>query len=100
VPTQLSALTDETFPQDPEPMRSSCWTSGVSGAGRAVANCLGIALVAEGNAAIYQREGIVAVPVSGIPTSELALVWRHEDSSDAVRDFIDAATHPRPDDHR
>ena len=65
----------------------------------AVANCLGIALVAEGNAAIYQREGIVAVPVSGIPPSELALVWRREDTRDAVRDFIDAATHPLHDDH-
>ncbi len=60
----------------------------------AVANCLGIALVAEGNATIYQREGIVTVPVSGIPPGELALVWRHDDSRDAVRDFIEAAARP------
>lgn len=60
----------------------------------AVANCLGVALVAEGNATLYQREGIVTIPVAGLPPSELALAWRTGANNHAVRDFIDAAMEP------
>jgi len=58
----------------------------------AVANCQGVALVAEGNAAMYQRDGIVTIPVTGLPPNELALAWRAAGSNPAVRDFVDAAT--------
>jgi len=57
----------------------------------AVANCQGVVLVAEGNAAIYQREGIVTIDVTGLPPNELALAWRAGVGSTAVVDFVEAA---------
>lgn len=48
-------------------------------------------LVAEGNAAIYQREGIVTIDVTGLPPNELALAWRAGVGSTAVVDFVEAA---------
>jgi len=56
----------------------------------AIASCLGVALVAEGNASLYRRDGIVTIPVTGLPPSELALAWR-PGADHAVRDFVDAA---------
>ncbi|GAA1578617.1 LysR family transcriptional regulator [Actinomadura kijaniata] len=50
----------------------------------------GIVLLASGNAAIYRRPGIGAVPVTGIAPCELALAWREGDHRVAVRDFVDA----------
>jgi DNA-binding transcriptional LysR family regulator len=56
----------------------------------AVASGLGVALLAAGNAEIYQREDFVARPVSGLSPSELAVVWRTGDQRQAVRVFVDA----------
>jgi DNA-binding transcriptional LysR family regulator len=56
----------------------------------AVASGLGVVLVAEGNAAIYQREEVVCRPVTGLPPSELAVVWRAEDSRRAVAVFVES----------
>jgi DNA-binding transcriptional LysR family regulator len=56
----------------------------------AVASGLGVALLAAGNAEIYQREDFVARPVSGLSPSELAVVWRTGDQRHAVRVFVDA----------
>ncbi len=55
----------------------------------AIANGVGIALLAEGNAAIYQRPGVVARPVDGLSPSELAIVWRRDDDRDVVADFVE-----------
>ncbi|MCF2529946.1 LysR family transcriptional regulator [Yinghuangia soli] len=50
----------------------------------------GIVLLAEGNAAIYRRPGIAAMPVSGLPPCELALAWAAGDHRPVVRDLVEA----------
>ena len=49
-----------------------------------------ITLLAEGNAGIYSREGIVCIPVSGLEPAQLAIAWRHGDRRPAIRDFVQA----------
>jgi DNA-binding transcriptional LysR family regulator len=49
-----------------------------------------ITLLAEGNAGIYSREGIVCIPVSGLEPARLAIAWRHGDPRAAIRDFVQA----------
>ncbi|MFD0684352.1 LysR family transcriptional regulator [Actinomadura fibrosa] len=54
----------------------------------ALENGSGIVLMASGNAAIYRRPGIAAVPVTGLPPSRLALAWRAGDHRTAIRDLL------------
>lgn len=54
----------------------------------------GIVLLAAGNAAIYRRPGVHAVPVTGLPPSELAVAWRRGDDRTVVRDFLEALPTP------
>jgi DNA-binding transcriptional LysR family regulator len=49
-----------------------------------------ITLLAEGNASIYSREGIVCIPVTGLEPARLAIAWRHGDRRPAIRDFVQA----------
>ena len=49
-----------------------------------------ITLLAEGNADINSREGIVCIPVSGLEPARLAIAWRRGDRRPAVRDFVQA----------
>jgi DNA-binding transcriptional LysR family regulator len=49
-----------------------------------------IVLLAEGNALIYSRPGIVCVPVSGLEPARLAIAWRRGERRLAVRDFVRA----------
>ncbi|RJL32580.1 LysR family transcriptional regulator [Bailinhaonella thermotolerans] len=56
----------------------------------AVLGGLGVALLAEGNAALYSRPGIVCRPVSGLPPAELAVAWRAGDRRPAVMAYLDA----------
>ena len=49
-----------------------------------------ITLLAEGNAGIYSREGIVCIPVSGLEPARLAIAWRRGDRRPAIRDFVEA----------
>ncbi|RVX45285.1 LysR family transcriptional regulator [Nonomuraea polychroma] len=56
----------------------------------AVTSGLGVVLVAEGNAALYNRPGMVYRPVAGLPPGELAIAWRGGDKSPQVAAFIDA----------
>jgi len=49
-----------------------------------------ITLLAEGNADIYSREGIVCIPVSGLEPARLAIAWRRSDRRPQVRDFAQA----------
>ncbi len=55
-----------------------------------------ITLLAEGNAHISARQGIVCIPVDDLDPARLAIAWRRDDRRPAVRDFIracrDAAT--------
>ncbi|GAB7030162.1 LysR substrate-binding domain-containing protein [Streptomyces sp. NPDC021749] len=52
----------------------------------AVAEGLGVVLLAAGNAAIYQRPGVVARPVTGLSPTRLALVRRPDDHRAVLRD--------------
>jgi DNA-binding transcriptional LysR family regulator len=49
-----------------------------------------ITLLAEGNADIYSRDGIVCIPVSGLEPARLAIAWRRGDRKPAVGDFVQA----------
>ena len=62
------------------------WTGVVGGS----ASGLSVTLLSEGNAAIYQREDVVCRPVTDLPPSELAVVWRANDDREAVRVLVDA----------
>jgi DNA-binding transcriptional LysR family regulator len=50
----------------------------------------GIVLLAAGNAAIYQRPGIRAIPVTGLSSCQLAVAWNTGDHRPVIRDFISA----------
>ena len=54
----------------------------------------GIVLLAGGNATIYRRPGIRAIPVSDLSPCRLALAWRPDDHRAVIRDFIHALTAP------
>ncbi|WP_158893517.1 LysR family transcriptional regulator [Amycolatopsis anabasis] len=56
----------------------------------ALVNGVGVCLVAAGNAPIYTRDGVVAVPVRGLDPSRLVLAWRRDDRRPLVRDFVAA----------
>ncbi len=49
-----------------------------------------ITLLAQGNADIYSRDGIVCIPVSGLEPARLAVAWRRGDRRPQVRDFVQA----------
>ena len=49
-----------------------------------------ITLLAEGNAAIYTRPGIVCIPVTDLAPARFAIAWRRGDRRLAVRDFVRA----------
>jgi hypothetical protein len=51
-----------------------------------------VALVSEGNAVVYDRPGIVCVPVSDLGPAQLAAGWRRNERRHAVRSFVDACT--------
>jgi DNA-binding transcriptional LysR family regulator len=51
-----------------------------------------IALVAEGNAEVYSRPGIVCIPVSDLAPASLAVAWRAGEHRSAVRAFVKACT--------
>ncbi|MBL1091103.1 MULTISPECIES: LysR family transcriptional regulator [Streptomyces] len=59
----------------------------------AVAEGLGVVLLAAGNATIYRRPGVVARPVTGLTPSRLALVRRPDDHRTVLRDVLDAVRH-------
>ncbi|MGI5205023.1 hypothetical protein ACQEU6_26025 [Spirillospora sp. CA-108201] len=48
--------------------------------------------MASGNAAVYRRPGIAAVPVTGPSPSRLAVAWRAGDHRTALRDLLHTAT--------
>ncbi|WP_406315498.1 LysR family transcriptional regulator [Streptosporangium sp. NBC_01639] len=56
----------------------------------AVTSGLGVVLVAEGNATLYNRPGMVYRPVTGLPPGELAIAWRKGDRRPQVAAFVDA----------
>jgi DNA-binding transcriptional LysR family regulator len=56
----------------------------------AVAAGVGVALVAAGNAALYDRAEVAHRPVVDLPPAELAVLWRRADRRPAVRLAVDA----------
>jgi DNA-binding transcriptional LysR family regulator len=56
----------------------------------AVASGLGVVLLAAGNAALYERPGVVSRPVDGLAPSVLALAWRRSDRRAVVASFVRA----------
>ncbi|GAB2605368.1 LysR family transcriptional regulator [Streptomyces capparidis] len=56
----------------------------------AVAAGLGAVLIAEGNAGLYARPGVVCRPVAGLAPAELALAWRADDRRPVVAAFVAA----------
>jgi DNA-binding transcriptional LysR family regulator len=56
----------------------------------AVSAGVGLALVAAGNAALYQRDEVVHRPVDDLPPAELAVLWRRADRRPVVRVAVDA----------
>ncbi len=50
---------------------------------------LGVALVAAGNAALYQRPGVTCRPVDGLAPAELAVAWRAGDRREVLATFLD-----------
>lgn len=56
----------------------------------AVISGLGVVLVAEGNAALYKRPGMVYRPVTDLSPGRLAIAWRRADHRPQVTTFISA----------
>ncbi len=56
----------------------------------AIASGLGVALIAEKNAQLYQRPDVVHRPVRDLAPAELALVWRANDTRPEVAEFVAA----------
>ncbi|GAA3906636.1 LysR family transcriptional regulator [Streptomyces gulbargensis] len=52
---------------------------------------LGVCLVAEGNAPLLTRGGVVTLPVTGVSPSRFALAWRADDTRALVADYARAA---------
>jgi DNA-binding transcriptional LysR family regulator len=53
-----------------------------------VSSGAGVVLLAEGNAIIYARPGIVCVPVEDLGLAQLAVAWRRADRRSAVSAFV------------
>lgn len=49
-----------------------------------------VTLLAAGNAAVYARQGIACLPVTGLEPARLAVAWRRGDRRPCVRDFVRA----------
>lgn len=56
----------------------------------AVENGSGVVLLAEGNADLYRRPGVVTRPVLGLAPSTLAIAWRKDDHRGVIADFTQA----------
>jgi DNA-binding transcriptional LysR family regulator len=105
---RFSDLLDESFvalPDEAGPVRDA-WLATDARGGRApvigavaatadavlesVAAGLGVVLLAEGNAALYERGGVVARPVEGLEPAVLALAWRASDRRAVIAAFVRA----------
>jgi DNA-binding transcriptional LysR family regulator len=56
-----------------------------------------VTLLAEGNAIVYARPGIVCVPVTDLSPAQLAVAWRRDDGRHAVHSFVQACIDGIPD---
>ena len=51
---------------------------------------VGVALISEGNARLYERPGVTFRPIPDLPPAELAIAWRRTDSREIVHLFVDS----------
>ncbi|MFI6602231.1 LysR family transcriptional regulator [Nonomuraea sp. NPDC050536] len=58
----------------------------------AVTGGMGVVLVSEGNARLYERPGLVYRPVTDLGPSELAIAWRRGDRRPQVTAFLETLT--------
>jgi DNA-binding transcriptional LysR family regulator len=58
----------------------------------AVAAGQGVALVAKGNAELYNHDAVISRPVTDLGPAELALAWRHDDHREIVRAAVMAVS--------
>ncbi len=76
--------------QGSQPAHLATEVASVDATFEAVAGGVGVALVAVGNAKLYNHGGVVARPVVGLGPSTLAIAWRADDSRALVADFVTA----------
>jgi DNA-binding transcriptional LysR family regulator len=94
LPPEAGALRDHWLALEDRgvhPVRIGAEARTADEAFEAVATGQGVVLLAEGNASVYARPGIVCRPVIGVQPSQLAIAWRRGDRRGAVRDFVAAA---------
>jgi DNA-binding transcriptional LysR family regulator len=94
LPPEAGALRDHWLALDERgahPLRIGAEASTPDEAFEAVSTGQGVVLLAEGNAGVYERPGIVCLPVVGVQPSQLAVAWRRDDHRAAVREFVGAA---------
>ena len=51
---------------------------------------LGVAIIAEGNAQLYERDDLITRPVRDLSPASLAFAWRRDDHREIVRAAIEA----------
>ncbi|MER7990908.1 LysR family transcriptional regulator [Streptomyces noursei] len=99
LPERAGALRDHWLAvseRDGRPVRVGAVVAGADETFEAVAEGLGVVLLAAGNATIYRRPGVVTRPVSGLSPSRLALAWRADDHRTVLRDVLEAVRQARP----
>ena len=79
-----------TDKRDEHPARVAAEVATADATFEAVAGGVGVALVAAGNAKLYERQGVVARPVSDLGPGTLAIAWRADDERAVVADFVTA----------
>lgn len=57
----------------------------------AIASGIGMVILSEGNARLYQRANIVSIPITDIAPARLAVVSRADDSRSIIRDLIETS---------
>jgi DNA-binding transcriptional LysR family regulator len=94
LPPEAGALRDHWLAlrdRGAHPVRIGAEARTADEAFEAVATGHGVALLAQGNASVYARPGIVCRPVVGVQPCQLAIAWRRDDHRAAVREFVGAA---------
>jgi DNA-binding transcriptional LysR family regulator len=94
LPAEAGPLRDHWLALDDRgahPVKIGAEASTADEAFEAVATGQGVVLLAEGNAGVYERPGIVCRPVVGVQPCQLAVAWRRDEKRSAVREFVGAA---------
>jgi DNA-binding transcriptional LysR family regulator len=94
LPPEAGALRDHWLAlgdRGAHPVKIGAEASTADEAFEAVATGQGVVLLAEGNAGVYERPGIVCRPVIGVQPSQLAVAWRRDDQRATVHEFVRTA---------